>query len=122
MAAYHDIFVKPKVADADLLGDLEKVLDTSAQEHTDGGEGHVLVTSDAFIDVYLSHELVDNGSLLFSQYPYYVTVRDRDRDQARSERLAKSIYRGLTSTSRYDCFIVWNDTEPVDIDEPNPQE
>jgi hypothetical protein len=114
MAAYHDIFIKPKVTDANLVADLEKLLHTQAQEHTDGGEGQVLVTKDAFIDVYLSHDLVDTGSLLFSRYPHYVTVRDRDRDQARSEHLAKAICQGLKTTNNYECFIVWNDTELVD--------
>ncbi|MFL6140435.1 MAG: hypothetical protein ACJ72N_01020 [Labedaea sp.] len=117
MAAYHDIFVKPKVADADLVSDLEKVLGAEAQDHTDGGEGQVLVTKDAFVDLYLSHDLVDTGSLHFSQYPHYITVRDRDRDQARSEQLARTICSGLTSTNRYDCFIVWNDTELVGTDD-----
>ena len=64
--------------------------------------------------MFLEHDLVDDGQLLFTRYSYYLRVRDWDRDRQRAEQLAKSLYGGLQGTGRYQCMIVWNDMVLVD--------
>ncbi len=119
MATYHDVFVRPTVAGANLLSDLEATLGSRPTAHTDGGEGYVVGYDGAWIDVILEHELVDDAGLPFSRYPYYLTVRLPGRDELASREIARRIRRLITNTGRYDAFIVWNDINLVDP-EPSP--
>lgn len=114
MSARHDVFIKPRNADQDLLRDLGQLLGSVPQPHTDGGEGYVVGFEGAWIDVYLAHDLEDVGGLEFSQFPFYLTVRTPGDEEALSREIARRIFRSLTGTGEYECFIVWNDTVLVD--------
>jgi hypothetical protein len=115
MPAYYDVFAKPLDPEANFLDDVSHILGSTPEENP-GGNGYGINTERATIDVFLEHDLVDDGQLLFTQYPYYLTVRDWDRDRQRAEQLAKSLYEGLQATGRYKCMIVWNDMVLI---EPN---
>ncbi len=113
MPAYYDVFARPLDPGADFLRDVSDVLGVAPEENP-SGDGYGINTTRATVDVFLEHELVDDGRLLFTRYPYYLTVRDWDRDRQRAEDIAKSLYRNLQETGRYECMIIWNDNELVD--------
>src|SRR5262249_51938031 len=112
MPAYYDVFAKP-LEPADFLRDVSHILGSAPEEGL-GSEGRSFNTDRATVDVFLEHELVDDGQLLFTRYPLYLTIRDWDRDQQRALQLAKSLYQRLQATGRYECMIVWNDMVLVD--------
>jgi hypothetical protein len=115
MSAYYDVFARPLDSKTDFLHDVSHILGSTPEENP-SGDGYGINTDRATIDVFLEHELVDDGQLLFTRYPYYLTVRDWDRDQQRALELAKSLCRSLQTTGQYECMIVWNDTELIDPD------
>jgi hypothetical protein len=50
----------------------------------------------------------------FSRYPYYITVRNRDLDQATTRGVARDLYRLLVGTGHREAMIIWNGQRPVD--------
>jgi hypothetical protein len=109
MSSYHDVYARAKVASADFLSDISALLHEETRPHDDG-DGYLIETPTAFIDVYLSHTLEDDGGIPYSSYPLCVTIRDRDRDDDRAEKLARSIYQSLVASGKYDCFLVYDIT------------
>lgn len=112
MAANYDVFVRATAQPVDLVRDVGAVLGADARPH-DNGDGFLLITNDAFVDVYLEHELENDGDLPFSAFPYQITVRDREKNRDRGHHLARRIYSGLIETGRYECFIVYNTMELI---------
>lgn len=112
MAADYEVFVRATAQPANLVEDVSIILGVDARPHDDG-DGFLLVTDDAFVDVYLDHELVDDGDIPFSAFPYQVTVRDRDKNPDRSHRMARKIYDCLIEPGKYECLIVYNTMQLV---------
>ncbi len=114
MGTYHDVHIRPLVPEADLLEDLADGIGVAPERHTDGGEGFVVGFEGVWLDIILDHDLEDDQGLLFSQYPYYITVRNRDLEQEVTREIARDLYRLLIGTGHWECFIVWNDSVLVD--------
>lgn len=113
MAADYEVFVRATTEPVDLVEDVSAVLGVDARSHDDG-DGFLLITNDAFVDVYLEHELENDGDIPFSTFPYQITVRDREKNRDRGQQLARRIYDGLIGRGKYECFIVYNTMELVE--------
>jgi hypothetical protein len=106
MSAYHQIFVRTAEPPETLLADLAELCDAPLNRIDDGSVEYASRTETAFIDVELSHEFDPDRDMPFDQYPWLVTVRDRERDQERQQHAAQEVFDALATTGRYQLMLV----------------
>lgn len=106
MSTYHQVFVATGVPVETLLADLAEVAGRGLRAVGDGTVDFAVDVGTGAVEVELAHEYVNDGALLFEEYPLVVTCRDYGRDMERQERLARRVYAGLAATGRYAQLLV----------------
>lgn len=124
MSAYHEIFVRPKQAGVNLsenpevlLSDLASVVGVPFRPISDEVNEYIDFAAKietAAIEVELSHDFDDERDMLFSRYPVFLTIRDFDRDETRSEETAREIFRRLCALEKYSLLLVYDVKRKLD--------
>jgi hypothetical protein len=105
MSTYHQIFVHSAEPSGTLLADLTAICGAPFATIDDGQVDYASHTDTAFVDLELSHEFDADRDMPIDQYPWLITIRDRDRDQERQERVAREIFDALATTGRYRLML-----------------
>ena len=105
MTAYHQIFVRSAEPPGALLADLTVICATTFTKIDDGQVDYASHTDTTFVDLELSHEFDADRDMPFDQYPWLITIRDRDRDQERQGQVARKVFDALAATGRYRLML-----------------
>ncbi|HEU5427575.1 MAG TPA: hypothetical protein VFU74_11915 [Actinocrinis sp.] len=106
MSAYHQIFVRTAEPPETLLADLAELCNEPFKRIDDGPVDYASHTATAFIDVELHHDFDADRDMPFNEYPWLITLRDRERDQDRQQHAARQVFDALAATGRYRLMLV----------------
>ncbi|MHC9293481.1 hypothetical protein ACRCUN_13495 [Mycobacterium sp. LTG2003] len=110
MTAYHQIFIRTKRPDQDLINDLSVAagVEISPIQTVHNSITYGARLSNAVIEVQMQHEFDDDFGMPFSSYPILATIRDLGNDKAREEQTARSIFDKIENIGGYDLLLVFN--------------
>lgn len=118
MSAYHEMFLRPLTGgadDAEVARELGEVLGVELEPVTTGyGATYRGAVGQTVVEVLPSHDLVDDGGLLFESHPIEVDFRDLDKDEKREREVARKAFDGLVRTGKYSLFATYNTQVLID--------
>ena len=112
MSAYHEIFLRPlagSVDDATVARDLAEVFGVEFEPvTTDYGATYRGQVAGAIIEVFTSHDLLDDGGLPFESHPLQIDFRDLAKDEKHEKAVMQRAFDGLAGLGTYSLFSTYN--------------
>jgi len=112
MTAYHEIFLRPLRDNLDhttVVRDLTVVLGVEfAPNTTDSGAAYRGKIDETVIDVFPSHDLVDDGDLPFESHPIQVDFRNLAKNEEHEKAAMQEAFDGLARLTKYSLFATYN--------------
>lgn len=112
MTAYHEIFLRPLRDDlgaAGVVRDLTVVLGVEFAPITaDAGVAYRGKVGETVVEVFPSHDLIDDSGLPFDSHPIQIDFRDLTKDEEREKAVMQEALDGLAYLARYSLFATYN--------------
>jgi hypothetical protein len=106
MSTYHEIYLRPLAADADLVADVENVLEVPLRRDLASPYiGGAQVDDDIVVEVIDDMALEDDEGMPLSTHPWQITVRSLSKNRETELAAATALFDGLTAIGRYSLFL-----------------